>query len=113
MTSRRLLPDEELRISAVVANNAMNRERGLAGVNSYAKDLGFDVLAWLRKRVDTTGTAAWLDLCCGTGRALIQAARLQIPGLRLTGLDLVDYFDDYPDLPGLTLLTAPVEAWRP
>lgn len=31
----------------MVANNAMNRERQLAGVNSYARVLGFDPLAWL------------------------------------------------------------------
>jgi hypothetical protein len=32
-------------MSAVVANCAMNRERQLTGVNSYARDLGFDPLA--------------------------------------------------------------------
>jgi hypothetical protein len=46
--ARRLLSDAALAESAVVANCAMNRERGLAGVNSYARELGFnpvDVLA--------------------------------------------------------------------
>lgn len=37
-----LLDDDELGASAVVANYAMNRERQLTGVNSYARELGFD-----------------------------------------------------------------------
>jgi hypothetical protein len=49
------------------------RERQLAGVNSFARELGFDPLALLSSAI--TGqephAAGWLDLCCGTGRALI------------------------------------------
>jgi hypothetical protein len=56
-----LRDDEALHASAVVANSAMNRER----------ELGFNPLAWL---VCRTGAVSWLDLCCGTGRALGQAA---------------------------------------
>lgn len=42
--------------------------------------------------------AGWLDLCCGTGRALVQAAhQLRRDGLAdritLVGVDLVDHFD--------------------
>lgn len=37
-----LLDDAALEKSAVVANRAMNRERQLAGVNSHARELGFD-----------------------------------------------------------------------
>ena len=74
-----MLDDARLERSAVVANNAMNRERGLAGVNSYERELGFDPA--------TRAGEAWLDLCCGSGRALIQAAR---PGLTLVGVDLVE-----------------------
>lgn len=40
--SGRPFDDAELEASAVVANCAMNRERQLAGVNSYARELGFD-----------------------------------------------------------------------
>jgi SAM-dependent methyltransferase len=112
MVTTPLLSDAELEGCAVVANNAMNRERGLSGVNSYAKDLGLDVLAFLRERIQANSAVSWLDLCCGTGRALIQAAGQQIRGLRMTGVDLVDYFDDHRDLPGLTLATASVASWQ-
>ena len=69
-----LLDDTTLERSEIVANNAMNRERGIAGPNSYAKDLGFDPVAFLVERRRRQERAAWLDLCCGTGRALIQTA---------------------------------------
>jgi hypothetical protein len=77
----RLLNEEALESSAVVANFAMNRERQLDGVNSYSRALGFDPLDWiiahLRKLVPggrETTTVGWLDLCCGTSRCLVQAA---------------------------------------
>jgi len=73
----RLLDEEALTASAVVANRTMNRERQLAGVNSYERELGFQPPEWLRARpaggdhrAEETGVA-WLDLCCGTGRALL------------------------------------------
>jgi len=47
----RLLSDAELERSAVVANCAMNRERQLSGVNSYARELGFDPLEFLTSRL--------------------------------------------------------------
>lgn len=97
-----LLDDQALHASSVVANNAMNRERQLHGVNSYAKVLGFDPL--------TRAGTAWLDLCCGSGRALIQAAE-QTTGVTLTGVDLVDAFRPAP--PGVTLVAAPLETWTP
>ena len=70
-----LLDDAALEASAVVANCAMNRERQLAGVNSYARELGFNPFDLLTSVIaggsgGETRTAAWLDLCCGTGRAL-------------------------------------------
>lgn len=57
----------------------MNRERQLAGPNSYARELRFHPLDWLRARLtgpagSSERTVAWLDLCCGTGHALAQAA---------------------------------------
>lgn len=119
----RLLDDEALEVSAVVANCAMNRERQLAGVNSYARELGFNpldvVVAQISGPAPDTGTAGWLDLCCGAGRALIQAAgQLHAAGLAgrvsLTGVDLVDAFDPVPaPVPGLELVCAPVIAWQP
>jgi SAM-dependent methyltransferase len=120
-----LLDDEALEKSAVVANCSMNRERQLAGVNSYARELRFDPL----QEVVTArsggsgaalgGTAAWLDLCCGSGRALIQAAcQVHRAGLAgqvvLAGVDLVDAFDAVPEpTAGLELVCAPVAAWEP
>ncbi|GIE82248.1 methyltransferase [Actinoplanes philippinensis] len=97
-----LLDDRALHASSVVANNAMNRERQLHGVNSYAKVLGFDPL--------TRAGTAWLDLCCGSGRALIQAAG-HTEDVTLVGVDLVDAFRPAP--PGVTLIAAPLETWSP
>lgn len=93
----RFLDDLHLSRSEVVANAAMNRERHLRGANSYEKDLGFSPLAVLEGRLREQGAAAWLDLCCGSGRALIQAAEpLQDQPVRLVGVDLVPYFDAVP-----------------
>jgi len=100
-----LLNDGALHSSSVVANNAMNRERQLSGVNSYARELGFDPVALL----STAGDAAWLDLCCGSGRALIQAAGL-LPRATVVGVDLVDAFAPGA---GPTLIAAPIESWAP
>src|SRR5438270_11765969 len=85
----RLLDDAALERSSVVANNAMNRDRQLDGVNSYARELGFHPL-------DAAGSG-WLDLCCGRGLALAQAATaLDRQGrageVALVGVDLVDGF---------------------
>jgi hypothetical protein len=44
---RDLLDDARLEASWQVANNSMNRERGLRGENSYTQELGFDPLDWL------------------------------------------------------------------
>jgi SAM-dependent methyltransferase len=119
-----LLDDAALEASAVVANCAMNRERQLAGVNSYARELGFSPLDVIRAVATAgsgpeAGTAAWLDLCCGTGRALIQAARqLHQAGLAgrtvLTGVDLVGAFGPVPETAGnLELTCAPAATWVP
>jgi SAM-dependent methyltransferase len=116
-----LLDDDALAGSAVVANSDMNRERQLAGVNSYERELGFnpvDVLAALLRVTGAPDTIAWLDLCCGTGRALIEAAgRLRDQGVvgrvLVEGVDLVDAFDPAPDVPWLRLTVAPVLTWTP
>src|SRR5262245_43251334 len=89
-----LLDDGDLEYSSVVANNAMNRERQLEGVNSYARELGFSPVEFLRQCLDRGNrSATWLDLCCGSGLALIRAAeQLGTTGSRvsLVGVDLVD-----------------------
>jgi trans-aconitate methyltransferase len=118
--TRRLLDDDALRCSAVVANSAMNRQRQLAGVNSYTRELGFNPLDWLTSRTQQhSGQVAWLDLCCGTGRALRQAAeQLAALGLRdrvtLVGVDIVDFFDPLPPSgPEPQLVCASVTDWQP
>ncbi|WP_412542573.1 class I SAM-dependent methyltransferase [Longispora sp. K20-0274] len=112
-----LLPDAALELSSVVANCAMNRERGLTGSNGYARELGLDPLAVLRDRLaGTTGPVRWLDLCCGSARALFEAAAwFEAHGLadrvRIVGVDLTDHFG--PARPGVDLVTASVTAWSP
>ena len=112
---RPLQDDRSLEQSDVVANSTMNRQRGLTGVNSYTRDLGFDLLAYLRQRLQERGQVAWLDLCCGTGRALIEAAQT-LPGssVAITGVDLVPMFAPVPTgLDGLRLIASPLGDWTP
>jgi SAM-dependent methyltransferase len=114
----RLLDDDALAASSVVANCAMNRERQLVGVNSYARELGFSPLQRIRSRLALAANAAWLDLCCGTGRALGQAAaQLRDEGLAgrvtLVGVDLVEHFDPVPAQLPVRLVCAPIGAWSP
>ena len=91
--------------SWVVANTSMNRERGLRGVNSYAKDLALDPLVLL----DNSGD--WLDLCCGSGKALVEAADMTC-GVRIVGVDLVPMFIPTSH-PHLHLIVASLEHWQP
>jgi len=100
----------------VVANATMNRERVLRGPNSYSKDLGVDLLTILSERLASQGSVAWLDLCCGAGRALQEAAaRLEelrpSGGLDLVGVDLVRMPTDLSPRPGLRLIEANLERW--
>jgi SAM-dependent methyltransferase len=91
----------------------MNRERNLAGGNSYEKDLGFAPLAFLNKRLEKQRESAWLDLCCGRGRALIQAAEVCGDRIRLTGVDLVPMFDPIgAGLDAVRLIAASLERWE-
>lgn len=66
--------DKELEGSPVVANCCMNRERELNGTNGYAVEIGFQPLTFLTDKAAQNGMARWLDLCCGSGKALVQAA---------------------------------------
>lgn len=115
----RLLSNEQLEQSSVVANNAMNRERGLIGGNSYEKDLKFDLTAFLQERLQRQSQVRWLDLCCGTGKALLEAAQY-FHDLRLTsrlqiiGVDLVPFFRPVPlHLTGVQLLVHSVTSVEP
>lgn len=113
----RLLDRDALERSSVVANCVMNRERRLAGSNSYQRELGIDILSFLRSHRND-GAAAWADLCCGTGRALIEAAsHLSRDGdaarFRIEGIDLAGLFDTNPFPATLTLRAQSLEAWIP
>src|SRR5262245_13419829 len=76
---KKLLKSDALELSGIVANSAMNRERVCVGKNSYARELSFDPLDLLKSRLETQGQAAWLDLCCGRGRAFLDPDNLKIP----------------------------------
>ena len=97
-----LLTDDALEASSVVANVAMNRERRLAGRDGYSRVLGFDILS-------LPPGARWLDLCCGSGRALLDAAAAR-PDLDITGVDLVGYFAAAGPV---RFETASITAWEP
>jgi hypothetical protein len=95
----------------------MNRERQLTGPNSYERDLGLDIPKFLRL-CDTRSGINWVDLCCGSGRALIAAAAeflgdVALEGLRIEGVDLAGLFDanPYPHL--VTLRKQSIETWTP
>jgi SAM-dependent methyltransferase len=118
-TVQSLLTDEELEASEVVANCLMNRQRQLVGSNSYTKELGFNPLNFLTNRIQNQEKAAWLDICCGTGRALIQAAeslcqsKLNQQAL-LVGVDITSQFYPHPpELSCLELITDSVHKFSP
>jgi trans-aconitate methyltransferase len=100
----RLVDDEELARSAVVANRAMNRTRRLSGRDGYAAVLGVDIV---ERR-----PSSWLDLCCGSGRALLDAAELLGPDVPITGVDLVDFFAG-PTPAQVELVSSSVTTWQP
>ena len=115
--SKKLLNETALGWSAVVANNSMNRERKATGVNSYEKDLKLNPIRFILERKNQTNIQ-WLDLCCGKGNALIEAAKhLQNGELghktHLKGIDLVDYFSDKKDLMNLDFETLNLSKWIP
>lgn len=97
----KLLSESELIWSWVVANSKMNRKRNASGVNSYEKDLKIKPEVFLEENIRQLGFVKWLDICCGEGKALIQAAEfLEAKGLQdkatLKGVDLVDAFQPIP-----------------
>jgi len=90
-----LLPEDKLIWSPIVANSRMNRERNSSGINSYEKEFKFNPEKYLELKIKESGSASWIDLCCGLGNALQQtAAYLFDKGLRqniiLKGIDLLD-----------------------
>ena len=97
----KLLSENELVWSWVVANSKMNRKRNASGVNSYEKELKIKPDVFLEQHIHQFGSVKWLDICCGEGKALIQAADyLATKGLqdkaKLKGIDLVEAFQEMP-----------------
>lgn len=112
------LTEAELARSNIVSNCRMNRERRLDGPNSYTKELGFHPLEFLAKRLDANASAAWLDLCCGSGRAMIDAAielrrRGVIGQVSLVGVDMVPMFVRVPpEITSVQFITASLPNWK-
>lgn len=97
----KLLSENELVWSWVVANSKMNRKRNASGINSYEQELKIKPEIFLEEYIRQFGSVKWLDICCGEGKALIQAAEyLSTKGLQdkaiLKGFDLVDAFQPIP-----------------
>ena len=114
----RLLDDSALARSSVVANCTMNRERSLSGSNGYGRELGIDVMAEMSARTRASAPVRWLDLCCGSGRAPVEAARLltdrgPAEEVEIIGLDLVDHFVPGPFPPMVRLISGSVTEWVP
>jgi len=116
---KKLLSIQRLETSSTVANSLMNRERNCIGGNSYTKELFFNPIDYLKERLQTKEQVAWLDLCCGSGRALIEAARIFAgenlgTKIKIVGVDLVSMFDLCPsEFSFLQLLESSVVDYQP
>lgn len=113
----KLLQNDDLAWSPVVANNSMNRERKAIGANSYEKDIYFNPIDFLLER-QVTSIVRWLDLCCGKGNALIQTAEfLDKKGVLnefdLEGIDLVNFFAPSKNYSNLKFSVQNLENWIP
>jgi SAM-dependent methyltransferase len=112
-----LLSDDDLEKSDVVANCRMNRERHLTGSNGYEREVRFNPLDFLKPIAATSGTAKWLDLCCGSGTALAEAASIieaeNVP-IKIVGVDLVQSFvSNEAQHQCLSLVEASLTDWEP
>jgi ubiquinone/menaquinone biosynthesis C-methylase UbiE len=115
---KKLLNNSALENSSIVANSLMNRERKCSGGNSYEKELSCDILDFLKTRLQTEKQTAWLDICCGRGNALIEAATIlnkQNPAsnLKIVGVDLAGMFQSFPpELNFLKLIETAFEDYK-
>jgi SAM-dependent methyltransferase len=113
-----LLDDKRLENSSVVANSMMNRQRGCLGGNSYQKELSLNPIEFLTSRLSRQKDVCWLDLCCGSGKALIEASHHfyeeeLASKVQIIGVDLVAMFDSYPaEFSFLQLQEAAVNQWQ-
>lgn len=112
----KLLTKQELLYSPVVANNAMNRQRKSTGVNSYEKELKFDIHEFLAGRIYGSSIVRWADLCCGEGRALTETyhyfQQKAFQSIELEGWDLIDGFCE-DNLRTLNWYPGSLEDWQP
>lgn len=114
-----LLDSDSLEKSAVVANCRMNRERTLIGSNGYSSDLGFNPLDLLEAKSHGRDHVSWLDLCCGSGKALVEAAEIaRCHGweakLTIIGVDLIRAFVRLdPTLKCVQFVQASLRTWEP
>jgi len=87
------------------------------GSNGYAKELGFNPLDVLTEKDEER--VAWLDLCCGSGKALIEAAQtVRDEGMdtkiEIVGVDLVARSSPPPpNLTCLRFIEGSRAAWQP
>lgn len=113
----KLLKEKELIWSSIVANNRMNRKRKLVGVNSYEKEIGFNIIEFLTKRIINQEKVRWIDLCCGEGNALIEASQKfeeqGIKEIELIGIDLVDMFESHEPKDFLEFKVSSLQSWKP
>lgn len=96
---KNLLKLSALEKSSIVANSLMNRQRKCSGGNSYQKELSFDILEFLKNRLNKNSEINWLDVACGQGNALIEAAESlagQNKNLQIIGIDLAGMFQSFP-----------------
>jgi len=112
----KLLNNDELEWSAVVANNSMNRERIAIGINSYDNEINLNTIDFITQRKKQE-SIQWTDLCCGSGNALIQASNHfkedENLNLSIIGIDLVAYFSSYEQNDILTLKQLNLSNWEP
>jgi len=113
----KLLDDDALERSSTVANCQMNRQRTLVGSNGYTKELRFNPLDLLLSSAQAK--VRWLDLCCGEGKALAEAAQSvhdhEMDGkCEIIGVDLVaPQFRSEPQFSCLRFVQASLIRWQP
>jgi len=116
---KRLLAVDALERSGTVANCRMNRERTLTGSNGYSSDLGINPLSLLEGKSTGRDQVSWLDLCCGSGRALLEAAQTAHnqgwdANFTIIGVDLVEAFArPDPTVKCLRFVAASLSTWEP
>jgi len=107
-----LKQENELIESSIVVNSRMNRSRTSVGVNSYQRELKFNLEEFLLEKLNKYGKCSWLDICCGEGNAMMDfSKKLKKQGyhdhLHFVGLDLIDVevIDELKDCAFLNIIS--------